>query len=319
MKHLGRFKPILEEKRETKQCKLPWYSLHWPRESRIFEEKKIITPNFAPINTFTYVKEPFYAEFDTYFITLKRNIPESIFYIEGLLNSKLLDYWCARHSKRKGERGETREYNTTFLSKIPIRRIDFDNPEDVRLHDEIVEKVKSIREKMAELAGYSKYFKGTRLTRLKSEDPLPDINPEAVVQSLPPEKRFSLRTHPEIRTTYGLDFQEANFILRRVGKVALILEGAELKLYSKGRKVLFINGEERLLTIIAQILDKHRGESWTSIKEMPLIPQNSEEFEAKKQQIFDTASKIRIQIQGFQKSIDTMVFRLYGVPGSLGK
>jgi len=313
MKHLSRFKPILEEKRETKQGKLPWYSLHWPRESRIFEEKKIITPNFAPINTFTYVKEPFYAEFDTYFITLKRNIPESIFYIEGLLNSKLLDYWCARHSKRKGERGETREYNTTFLSKIPIRRIDFDNPEDVRLHDEIVEKVKGIREKMAELADYSKYFKGIRLTRLKPEDPLPELNLEAIAQSLSPEKKFSLRTHPMMKITYSPDFQDAQFILNKIGDISMTLEGAELKLHSKDKEVVFIIVEENLLKLIAQILKDYRGESWVSVKEMPFIPQSSEEFEVKKQDILGTVSKLRAQIQELQSSIDEMVSRLYGV------
>ena len=58
----------------------------------------------------------------------------------------------------------------------------------------------------------------------------------------------------------------------------MTLEGAEFKLYSKGK-----------------------------------------EFEAKKQRIFDAASKIRIRIQALQKSIGMMGFELYGFPRGLGK
>ena len=314
--HLERFRPIMEDQIARYEETYPWWALHRPREQAVFESVKIVNPQHGEEPVFAYSDEPLYASRDVYYITPLKDIRESIFYLLGMLNSKLVRFWLTFKGKKKGDAFELK---TTPLSKIPIRRIDFDNAKDVRLHDAIVEKVKSIREKTAELAGYSKYFKGIRLTRLKPEDSLPDINPEAIAQSLLPEKRFSLRTHPQIRINHSLDFEEANFILRRVGKVALTLEGAELKLYSKGQKILFINGEERLLTIIAQILEEHRGKSWTSIKEMPFIPQNSEEFEAKKQQVLDTASKVRTQIQGLQKSIDTMVLRLYGVPESLGK
>jgi len=249
-----------------------------------------------------------------HFISFKNNIRESFHYLEGLLNSKLLDYWCAKHSKRKGERGETREYNTTLLSKIPIRRIDFDNAEDVQLHDAIVEKVKAIREKMAQLAGYSKYFKGARLTRLKFDNPLPDINPEVIMQALPPEKRFSLRTQLEIKIAYSPDFREAKFVLNKVGDVSLTLEGPELRLYGKDRKALFLHGPEKLLGFTAQILESHQGESWSSIKEMPFIPQRPEEFEAQRQGILEAVTTLRGGIQELQGSIDRIVFGLYGVP-----
>lgn len=313
--HLEKFRPILENRLRVYGEDYPWHKLHRERDQKIFEGEKIVTPNRAPQNTFGLSNVPLYAMSDVFFITVI-NQSEKLLYILAILNSALMDFWFSRTKKGKGE---IREYVGTPLSQIPIRRIDFDNSEDVRLRDEIVEKVKGIEEKMAELADYSKYFKGIRLTRLKPEDPLPDTNPEAIVQSLAPEKRFSLRTHPQIRVNHSLDFQEANFILGRIGDVSLTLEGAELRLHSKGRKVLLVSGEERLLTIIAQILEEHRGKSWASVKEMPCIPQSSEEFEAKKQQVFDAASKIRIQIQALQKSIDMMVFELYGFPGGLGK
>ena len=314
--HLEKFRPILENRRECREGNYPWFRLHRARDQRIFEGEKIVNPQRSETNTFAYQDGEFYASVDVYFTIPRRGTRENIKYICSILNSTLIRFWLVNKCKLKGK---ALELYYAPLSRIPIRRIDFDNPEDVQLHDEIVEKVKTIREKMAELAGYSKYFKGIRLTRLKPEDPLPDMNPEAIVQSLTPEKRFSLRTHPEIRVNHSLDFQEANFILSRVEKVSLTLEGAELKLHSKGRKVLLVSGEQKLLTIIARILEEHQGKSWASIKEMPFVPQNTEEFEAKKRQIFDTASKIRIQIQDLQKSVDMMVSELYGFPGGLGK
>jgi len=315
LKHLEKFREILESRGGHEQGEPGWYSLHRPRNERILCSNKIVCSRWAQKGPeyFGFQTGDYYEGTDTRVIVPKESVRENVLYILGILNSALVKKWVTEKAQRRGYTAQS------ILSQIPIRRIDFDNAEDLRLHDDVVEKVNSIREKMAELGGYSKYFKGTRLTRLKPEDPLPELNLEAIAQSLPPDKRFSLRTHPGIKITYRLDSQESKFILNKVGEISLTLEGAELKLHAKNKKHLFIRGEEGLLRIIAQILDEHPGKSWTSIKERPFIPQNSEEFEAKKQQIFDTASKVRIQIQGFQKSIDTMVFRLYGVPESLGK
>ena len=319
MEHLQKFKAILEEKRETKQGRLPWYCLYWPRDSIIFETNKIVTPNFAPVNTFVQIVEPFYAEFDVYFITKKKNkmIPESFFYFEGLLNSNLLDYWYSKHSKRKGERGETRVYNTTLLSQVPIRRINFDNPQESKMHDKIVEKVKAIRNKMVDIAYYSKYFIGPRLTQLMPKDSLSDINPEIIVQDLSPEKRYSLRTHPEIIYTH--DFNESKFLLTKIGKVEFTLEGPELKLIGKDRKAIFLKGPAGLLRIISLIFANHKNESWAAIKEMPFIPETAKDYENKKQEIIKKVINLRAEIQKLQTSIDKIVLKLYAVSESLQK
>jgi len=78
------------------------------------------------------------------------------------------------------------------LKRIPIRRIYFNNSDETSTHDEIVDKVKSIREKMAELAEYSKYFLGVRLTKLDCSAPLPEINDEAIIKSISPENVYNL-------------------------------------------------------------------------------------------------------------------------------
>jgi hypothetical protein len=165
-----------------------------------------------------------------------------------------------------------------------------------------------------ELAKYSMYFEGTRLSHLKYSDSLPIFNSKAIVQCLPPESRFSLRTHPQIIISYSNDFQESAFILNKVKEVSLTLEGAELKLFGKNKDIVFLKGEEKLLKIIREILTYCESESWITIKEEALIPINADDFETKKQYILSTVSKLRIQIQELQTSIDSIVFKLYDIP-----
>lgn len=313
--HLSRFRGILESRAEVvRNPSRKWFSLAWPRAGSIFEGEKLIVSYRAEHNNFVYDNEAFYGLSGLYFVAKRDGVDENLRYVEALLNSKLLDFWYEYKGKKKGN---SREYVETPMKSIPIRRIDFGNPEDVRLHDEIVQNVKSIREKMGELVGHSKYFKGIRLARLKSDDSLPDFDLEAIVQSLAPESRFSLRTHPGVKVRYEPDLQEAEFILNKVGETSLGLEGAELKLYGKGKRAVFIGGEERLLKIIAGILKSHAGERWASVKEMPLIPRNPEEFADDKRRILEAVSRLRTEIQNLQESIDVTVCELYGVSGDL--
>jgi len=312
--HLEKFKPILENKREAREGRLPWYSLHWPRAQSIFEVEKIINPQRSEENTFGFTEEDFYASVDVYFITRKKGTRESLKYICGLLNSTVIKFWLENSAKPKGR---ALELYYTPLSLIPIRRIDFDCAEDVQLHDAVVGKVNAVRQMLFELVGYERYFQGTRLIRLKRDDPLPDLNLEAIVQSLSPEDRFSLRTHPRVKARYAPDLPEAQFIVTRTGEICFTLEGTELKLYAKGKRAIFIRGEEKLLEMIADIVKSHEGEPWASLKEMPIIPATVEGCDVNKRRILEAVSRLRAEIQSLQDSIDAAVLRLYGMSGRL--
>jgi adenine-specific DNA-methyltransferase len=52
--HLEKFKLILQEKRETRNGKLPWYSLHWSRNQNIFESQKVVCSRRASSNIFGF-------------------------------------------------------------------------------------------------------------------------------------------------------------------------------------------------------------------------------------------------------------------------
>jgi type I restriction-modification system DNA methylase subunit len=307
--HLEKYKEILENKRECKEGALPWYSLHWPRDERLLTATKIVTSRWGEdLKPFALQTGNFYENSDINVIVPKGHVKEDILYLLGLLNSSLINEWMAQKARQKGL---TRQDN---LFRIPIRRINFNDPKDVQIHDQIVMNVTKIRETLEELADYSKYFEGQKLTRLKSTEPLPNMNIEAIVQSLSPEKKFSLRTHPEIRIDYNTSFQESLCSLNKVGAVALTLEGPELKLQGKKRETIFIKSEELLLKIISEILNRHRGELWSSIKEIPFVPHNQDEFEAEKQSILNNISNLRTRIQRLQQLSDKAIYSLYSVP-----
>ncbi|MDY6911806.1 MAG: N-6 DNA methylase [Chloroflexota bacterium] len=140
--HLEKFRPILENKREFKEGKLPWFSLHWARDQKMFEGAKIITPNRALKNTFAFSDTSLYSMSDVFFIT-NQNHNENPIYILGLLNSSTLEFWCSGNRKGKGWAGE---FVGTPLSQIPIRRIDFNNLGEAETHDLLVKLIEEIIE-----------------------------------------------------------------------------------------------------------------------------------------------------------------------------
>ena len=70
-------------------------------------------------------------------ITVPSDLGYSIYYIQALLNSKYLEWY----SSSIGEvfRGGYIARGTKVLNRLPIRKIDFDNPEEKKQHDKIAE------------------------------------------------------------------------------------------------------------------------------------------------------------------------------------
>lgn len=314
LNHLEKFREIIESRGGHEKGELGWYSLHRPRNEKLLSSNKIVCSRWGEkgIEYYGFQTGEYYEGTDTWLIVPKESVRENVLYILGILNSALIKTWMVEKVQRRGYTSQS------ALFEIPFRCVDFDNAEDVQVHDEVVKKVKAIEEKVTELAGYSKYFKGIRLTRLKSEDSLPDINPESIVQAISPEKQFSLRTYTDIKITYGRDFEETKFILYKVGEVELTLEGPELKLVGKDRKVIVLKGKEELLQIISSILENHKGESWVTVKEIPLVPETAEDYNEKKQEILRKVMTLRNEIRELQTSIDAIVSKLYGISGDLG-
>lgn len=98
--HLLPYKRIMDERRETKNGRLPWYCLHWPRDkvffegaARILSVRKCAEPTFAYTENIAYVMMAFNV-IKTDRINQK--------YLTALLNSKVVRYWLRHKGKMQG-------------------------------------------------------------------------------------------------------------------------------------------------------------------------------------------------------------------------
>lgn len=144
LKHLERFKVILENKRETLEKKLPWYSLHWPRDLNILNNTKIVCPRRSKLNNFAIENGKNFEQSDIMMIAIKDNYKKILDYnyLLGILNSKLFFFWLSYRGKVKGN---TLELYGKPLEELPIKIF------DKRLSEEVVKISKRLIEKFSDM------------------------------------------------------------------------------------------------------------------------------------------------------------------------
>jgi len=130
--HLNKFKDILNARREVIENKIRWFDLWWGRDKEIFENEKLVTSRRSKQNRFAYENLKMYPQSDITIITPKEGTKESLKYLLALLNSSLLDEWYGKNTKLKGD---MREYYYTPLSKVPIKKINFEDKEEEKIHN----------------------------------------------------------------------------------------------------------------------------------------------------------------------------------------
>ena len=85
---------------------------------------------------FALVGKDLYPTQDVTAIYKKENVKESIYYILALLNNRRTFDWLVNNGVRKGN---IIEFSEKPISSIPFRAVNWDNDEDVLLHDKIVD------------------------------------------------------------------------------------------------------------------------------------------------------------------------------------
>ncbi|MEN4019037.1 MAG: N-6 DNA methylase [Methanobacterium sp.] len=119
-----------------------WYELWCPRDPILYMSPKIIGPEISSKGEFTLSKKYLFINNKLKSLILRENVVESIEYILGLLNSSLLTYLHRIVAPPKG--GGFFEVKTKIMGSLPIRTIDFQNPDDVALHDKMVKLVEQM-------------------------------------------------------------------------------------------------------------------------------------------------------------------------------
>lgn len=148
-RHLERFRPLLEARRETRLGVRRWWQLHWPREERLWQRPKLIALQMGPRPALVPAIEPTYVSFSANVFVPSEEIREPLNYFAAILNSRLLWKWFRHHAKR---RGAGLEINGHVLAQAPIRRIDFQSTEDTAACD----RLSALVEQMLALAGQAR-------------------------------------------------------------------------------------------------------------------------------------------------------------------
>lgn len=137
-KYLINKKPILIKKSNTNSSN--WWLYSYPKNLKLHQKTKLIVQVISKRGNYGFDDKGLYftggGNGPYYGLFFKKDNPHSLKYLQGILSSKLLDFYLHRISSPF--RGGYWSYGKRFIEKIPIRTIDFSNPDDKSLHDKMV-------------------------------------------------------------------------------------------------------------------------------------------------------------------------------------
>ena len=136
-------KKLLEAREDGRMQNEEWYAFVYPKNLELMSSHKILVPDIAAHSSFAIDEAGEFAFASGYGITLKTDAKESVAYLSGLLNSRLLDFYLKHVSTTM--RGGYFRYFTQFIEQLPIRRIDPKKKSEVKLEKEIIERVGKIQ------------------------------------------------------------------------------------------------------------------------------------------------------------------------------
>jgi type I restriction-modification system DNA methylase subunit len=110
----------------------------------IFEKEKIIIPRFVLKFQVAFDKDNYIL--DNIYVAYKGVSRYNLKYLLGILNSSLINFYYVKVYSQNHIGGGYFAVNGLQLKDLPIRTIDFDNPDDVAKHDKMVQLVESMLE-----------------------------------------------------------------------------------------------------------------------------------------------------------------------------
>jgi hypothetical protein len=136
----------LKDRAAFKRGNCEWWKYTWPLHKGYYSKPRILSPYLAMNNRFAIDPNLEYIGLTDTTVLFQKDQPESLNYLLALLNSRLLTFRFKSIGKLKS--GGILEYIWNSISKILIRRINFKNESDKKIHDELsslVEKMRSLQ------------------------------------------------------------------------------------------------------------------------------------------------------------------------------
>ncbi len=140
----------LKNRAAYKRGNCEWWQYTWPLHKDYYTRRRLVCPFLARENRFALVADERRLGLTDTTVLFENEQPESLYYFLGLLNSKLLTFRFRAIGKLKS--GGIYEYFWNSISKLPIRRIDFDTKSDRLAHDTLVahvERMLKLHERVA--------------------------------------------------------------------------------------------------------------------------------------------------------------------------
>lgn len=124
-----------------------WWNWATIRNKELFNKSLDKPKIFVPCidrslkSRYSYTKEKYFGSGDVLIIINKNNLKEDLMYVLAWLNSGIINRWYRIKGSHTGHRIR---YTQSYVSQIPLRLIDWNNPKEVEIYNKILENVKNI-------------------------------------------------------------------------------------------------------------------------------------------------------------------------------
>jgi hypothetical protein len=146
-KYFKTYQKELRSRESGKADNFKWYGYIYPKNLSFFEKPKLIVQVISLFGRYAFDDNSLYfsggGNGPYYGIRWKdENNSHSLYYLQALLNSNLLDFYL--HKISTTFRGGYWSYGKRFIGQLPIRTIDFDDAADKSRHDRLVAMVENM-------------------------------------------------------------------------------------------------------------------------------------------------------------------------------
>jgi hypothetical protein len=117
-RHLARFRPLLERRRETRLGLRAWHLLHWPRQEALFLQPRVLVPRQCRAPVAAYCNRPLFVDLGCNVIT--GTDAASLRQLAEYLNSVQVADWLRTHGKHKAD---IQQIDARILKEIPTMNI----------------------------------------------------------------------------------------------------------------------------------------------------------------------------------------------------
>lgn len=139
LEYLKNYEEVLSKKRETRQGKIPYWNLHWPRYAELFEGEKIILRQTSDKIIATYDDKNFYVLNSVLIIKLDKNINYDYKILLAILNSKLNNFIYQNLTQEKGRNfAEVKPKNVRKLMIPKLENINIEKREELKYLVELI-------------------------------------------------------------------------------------------------------------------------------------------------------------------------------------